>query len=347
MFKIKVLSVFSLLVVLGACASSPASRSGEPAWVYDPGSLYQNELFVSAVGYGPDRSSAEKSALGNLISIFSQSVQGEIRTSQSYSEALSGGIIDIKEKSEIVSAVNTSFAMDTLIGAEIKEGWFDGAGTHYALAAMDKMQCSLLYNDLIESNKRIIQNLLNVREEERYTLDTFTRYNLAGTIADANATFVNVLSVLNPIPTSLLRQGLKSGDDYRLEARDLCKNITMAVKVENDPGERISGAFSAVLTNAGFRLDAKDPRYVVEAAVSLSDVELPQNPNKFIRYVIDAKLIETTSNQVLFPYAINGREGHVNKSEAENRAVRAADEKIRETYTEQLVGYLSRLSSMK
>jgi hypothetical protein len=121
----------------------------------------------------------------------------------------------------------------------------------------------------------------------------------------------------------------------------------MAIRADNDPGGRISAAFSAVLTDAGFRLDAREPRYVLETTVSLSDVELPQNSNKFIRYVIDAKLVETARNQVLFPYAINGREGHVSRPEAENRAIRAAEEKIRESYAEELIGYLSRLSSMK
>jgi hypothetical protein len=347
MFKIKKILFFSFLILLiSACASSPSSRSKEPSWVYDPGSVYPGDLYVSAVGYGPDRSSAEKNALGALISIFSQSVQGEIRTSQSYSEALSGGIIDTREQSEIFNAVKTSFAMDTLIGAEIKDGWFDGEETHYAVAVMDKMQCGLLYSDLIESNRQIIQNLINVPEKELYTLDTYARYNLAGTIADANTAFINVFSVINPIPASLLRRELRPGEDYRLEGKDLCRNITMAVKVDNDPGGRIGAAFSAVLTGAGFRLDAGNPRYVLEVAVTLADVELHQNQNKFIRYVIDSRLIETASGQTLFPYAINGREGHLNRLEAENRAIRVAEEKIRSSYAEELVGYLSRLSSI-
>jgi hypothetical protein len=345
MFKIEKIPFLSFLVLICACASSPSSRSTEPSWVYDTGSVYPGDLYVAAVGYGPDRSSAEKNALGALISIFSQSVQGEIRTSQSYSEALSGSIIDIQEKSEIFNAVKTSFAMDALIGAEIKDGWFDGKETYYALAVMDKLQCGLLYSDLIESNRRIIQNLINVPEKERYTLDTFVRYNLAGTIADANTAFVNVLSVINPIPASLLRRELRPGNDYRLEGKDICRNITMAVRVDNDPGGYIDAAFSAALTGAGFRLDAGNPRYILKVTAAITDVDLPQNQNKFVRYAVDSRLIETANGQTLFPYTINGREGHVSRPEAENRAIRAVEEKIRGSYAEELAGYLSRLSS--
>jgi hypothetical protein len=309
--------------------------------VYNPGAAYPESRFVSAVGYGLNRESADKDALGALVSVFGQSVEGEIRTSYRYSEALAGGLLDNRENSEINSAVKTSFAMDTLVGAEIKDRWFDGRDTHYAIAVMDRSQGALLYRNLIAANEGIIQKLVDLPPEDRYSFDAYARYELAGAVADADAVFLNVLSVLNPAAAALAREGLRPGEDYRLAAREIAGNIPVALRVNQDPNGRIGAAFSSVISGAGFRT-GEGSRYTLEVSVSFTDVDLPQNPNKFVRYVIDARL--SAGGQVLFPYNINGREGHTTQAEALNRAVRAAEEKIREGFGAAFNAYLGGLS---
>ena len=113
----------------------------------------------------------------------------------------------------------------------------------------------------------------------------------------------------------------------------------------NDKDGRIRGAFAAALSGEGFRTGGGEARYVLDAALSIREVELPENPNKFVRYMIDANLRDTVSGVVLIPYSIEGREGHTSLSEAEVRAYRVAEEKIRKSYGEALRGYLSRLTS--
>jgi hypothetical protein len=128
------------------------------------------------------------------------------------------------------------------------------------------------------------------------------------------------------------------GNDYRLEAREIAKKIPLAITVENDPDGRIAAAFGAVLSAAGFRTTDQNAsaRYTLNVTIALNDVELPQNPNKFVRYSVDAILRDRTVNQALFPYHISGREGHTNHGEAEDRARREAEKKIRESYSNYL-----------
>jgi hypothetical protein len=117
--------------------------------------------------------------------------------------------------------------------------------------------------------------------------------------------------------------------------------------VQNDRDGRIRGAFSSVLSDRSFKTGEDDTRYVLNVAVTLSKVELPQNPNVFVRYIINADLRDTTNNITLFPYSTSGREGHTSLSEAENRALHAAEENIRESYGAALDVYLTQLSSNK
>jgi hypothetical protein len=313
--------------------------------VYSPEAVYPESRFVSAVGYGQDRESAEKNALGALTAVFGQSVRGETMASYRYSEAVAGGLIDTRENSAIDAAVKTSFAMNTLIGAEIKDWWFDGQ-THNAIAVMDKLKCGMLYADLIESNQRVIENLLVIPEADRDSFDAYAQYELAGTVADASAVFVNVLSVLNPASASIFRDKLRQGDDFRLEARRVSRNIPVAVLVNNDRDGRIRGAFAEALAGEGFRTGGTgEARYVLDVAVSFSEADLPRNPNKFVRYAVEANLRDTRNGAVLIPYTISGREGHSSLPEAELRALRIAERNIRESYGALLRDYLFRLGS--
>jgi hypothetical protein len=342
-----ILTVFlGALFFVTACASAPQVLSKDtdrgPDWVYNTAAVYPEDRFVSAVGYGPDRESAEKNALGALVAVFGQNVEVETTAAYRYSQAVSEGIIDMGEETEIDSAVKTSFAMNTLVGAEIADRWADNKDAHYAVAVMERMRGGLLYGGLIDSNKEIIRNLTALSGEDLNTLDACARYYLAATVADANALFVNVLSVLNPASAIAARDESRPGEYYRIQARDIARNIPIAVQVDQDRAGRIGAAFGRVLTDMGFRLGSAPSRYVLEAALSLPEVELPQNSNKFVRYIVDAGLRDTAAGQILFPYSINGREGHTTLSEAENRAIRAAEREILASYPEALGSWLAR-----
>jgi hypothetical protein len=293
------------------------------------------------VGYGLDRETAEKNALGALVAVFGQTVWGETTAAYRYSRAVSEGLIDIGEQTEIDSAVKTSFAMHTLVGAEIADRWVDNQGTHYAVAVMERLRGGILYGGLIDSNKEVIRNLTNLSGEDLNTLDACIRYNLAATVADANTLFMNVLSVLNPASSLVLRDENRSGEYYRLRAREIAQNIPITVQVDQDRAGRIGTAFSRVMSDAGFRIGSVPSRYVLEAALFLSEVDLPQNPNKFVRYIVDAGLRDTITGQILFPYSINGREGHTTLSEAENRAISTAETEILSSYSKALRSWLA------
>jgi len=328
------------VLLLPACKSAPgAKQTPEPAWVSDPYQVYNKTVYMAAVGYGPARDTAEKTALTNLTSIFGQSISSESRTDYNYSQAVEASSFVWSEKSDLAQAVKTSVAMDTLIGAEIKDVWKSSDGTWYAVAVMDKAKTNLIYSDLIQQNLGTINKLTSLSAAEKQSFEGFINYYQAANLADANIVFANVRTVISP--GSMLGENLKTGNDYRLEAAQIAKNIPIAVTVENDRNNRIKGAFSNTLTKAGFRTGGTDSRYVLKASLSLDEVAFQNNPYKWIRYVVDANLIDTSTGAVLFPYNINEREGHTSLSEAENRAVSAAEKKINNDYLNALRLFIS------
>lgn len=357
----KIIGFFLALALLAGCASSPKSapgkassksadkdgkaRTSEPSWVANPRNDYSESQYVSAVGYGTDRESAEKNALGALVAIFGQTVKGETVVSTRYTEAVKSGLIEVTEDTDIGRAVTSSYDLETVVGAEIKDTWYDGAKTTYAVAVMDKAKSALLYADLVDTNESSIQKLIQIPQADKNTLDAYARYDLAGAIADENARFLNILSVVSPGSAAARRGSVSKGEDLRTECLRIAQTIPIVVSIANDRNNRIKTAFASVLTTAGFKSGGAGTRYALNGTLSLTEVELKDNPNVFVRYLVDAELTDTKTGTVLLPYSISGREGHTTLSEAENRATRTAEKKIAADFNQKFTEFLGGLQA--
>jgi hypothetical protein len=324
-----------------AARNGPAAQTGpRPAWLDSVEAVYNRQRYLAAVGYASSREMAEKNALGNLAGIFGQSIQADQTVSTTYREAVkNGGAAQWSENTTLENIIHTSASMDTLAGAEIRSVWFDGKSVYYAAAVMEKAKASALYTGMITANQAMIANLVAMNQTEKNSLDGFSRFQFAATVADINVSYGNALKVLDaPVPAAI-----ETGDKYRLEAAAIARSIPVGVTVKNDRAGRIRGAFAKALADLGFRNGGGDSRYMVEADLTLSEVQYPNQRNQFARYEVAANLVDRGAKTALVPYNINGREGHSTLAEAENRAVAAAEQKIGEEYKTVISAYLSRL----
>ena len=327
-----------------APAVAPVVTSAtQPGWVEDPYVLYSKNQYVAVVGHGDDRNSAERDALVKLTAFFGQSIQSELQSISGYYETVRNGASFVSSNNSVQEIIRTSTNMDSLMGAEIKNIWTAGSTTlYYALAAMEKSTAGSLYSDIVLSNTRLINTLLDIPENEKASLDAYSRYRVAAVLADTNRIYMDVLSIVGNNSTGLNAVDIKTGNDYRLESTNIIKTIPIAITVTEDKADRIKGAFAASLNQQGFRSGGNNSRYVLKVDVTLSEVVL-QPPNKYSRIEVNARLVDTADDATLVPWNFNGREGHVNLAEAENRAIRFAENKIKDEYGTVLQNYLSTL----
>jgi hypothetical protein len=332
-----------------AAAPAPASpgpaavaTGARPAWVDSPEAVYNRNSFVAAVGSGSSRDQAEKGALANLSSIYRVSLKADQTVTNSYQEMVRNGkTADWYEGTSLEESIRTSTDME-LIGAAIREIWSDGS-LFYAVAVMENAQTARLYAQLIRDNQRIIDTLTDIPAANRNNMDALARFQFATTLAEANKVFANVLSVIgSPIPPEM-----RQSEEYRLASVEIIKAIPVAVTVEGDRENRVGSAFANVLSTAGFRTGGANAPYRLQARLSFSEVQLPNQNNKFVRYVLDSNFVDTAAGQTLFPYNVNGREGHLSLSEAEARALRAAEAKIKDDYGKTLSSFLAQLIPSK
>jgi hypothetical protein len=317
----------------------------QPAWVLNPRSVYSDAQYVSAVGSGASREAAEKKAVSELVAVFGQSVKGETAISSRYSEAVKNGVVVASDDTSVNEAVSTSVSFDTIVGAEIKDVWFDGKKTTWAVAVMDKAKAGILYAGLIDKDEAAIAKLTDIPEADRASFDAYSRFDLAAAIADADATFLNILSVVSPGTAATKRESVKSADALRLECVKIAQSLPIALIIDGDRDARVRSAFASSFSDAGFKTVDHGARYALTAKITLSEAKLADNPNKFVRYVLEANLTDMKTGAVILPFSANGREGHATVAEAENRAYRAAEKKIREDFLKAFRGYLTQLSS--
>ena len=109
-----------------------------PDWINTPAAVYPSSSYITYVGYGADRDSAEIKALQGIASVFGQSIKSDSESSQRMIQAKSEGKIATTNISSFNQNILRSVDVNNLIGVEIKEFWFDGTSSWYAIAVLDK-----------------------------------------------------------------------------------------------------------------------------------------------------------------------------------------------------------------
>ena len=318
------------------------NTGNRPAWVDSVDSVYNRSQFVAALGHASNREMAERSALANLVAFFGQTIIADQTITNTYHEAIRSGVTTgWTDNIAMENTIRTSASMDSLVGAEVRDVWHDTrANVFYAVAVMDRARTAQIYRDMIIANQEMIRNLTTMSQAEKNSLEGYSRYQFAAAVADINTTYVNLLNVIGVAPPS----GHVMGNDYRLEAQNIIRAIPINIVVRNDRAGRIQSAFARSVSELGFRSGGANSRYVLNVDVTVSPVNLPNNPNVFSRMELTANLTDSSAGGVvLLPYGFNNREGHSTQGEADNRTYIAAERQINAEYRNLLSNHLSQL----
>jgi hypothetical protein len=338
---VKKKGLFFLFVFI--CFSCLSLGAQEPAWVKRPASVYPEARFVSAVGTSSERAQAETAALGLLSSFFKQSISNTIIMRESQRQE--GG--RTLEQSENYQSLEAISALDSLIGAEVKETYNDRQGrTWYAVVVMEKAKCAPLY--LGELNRKVSE--VNTLIGGDITFETISRCQKAQVAAAEADVLALVLAMLGGANRQAEITALAATISSKLaEAKSLPIDVRVTMSPEQerlqgmretDVINRVKSAFTTAFSNAGFRTGSASSRYALVVTVSIA----PTTQNRYYntRYNIDAVLKDTRSGAELFPFNRTNREAHPGSQEdANNRAILGAEKKVREEFPEVLRDYLN------
>lgn len=340
-----ILCLFGLLQAGSfAFAAKKQKAAPMPEWVSSPATVYPSSTYLQYVGYAADRNKAEVQAISGLAAIFSQSVKSESTSSQRMLQAKSDGKVATTNISAFSQDVLRSVDVNDLVGVEIKDYWFDGDKTWYAIAVLDKSNACDIYTDMIRKNARAIKDLLEKAEGDTYSIDGYAAYDFANDIAIENEGHVKKLAVIKPDAVKNLNVNVPSSKEISARKLEIAKNIPICVLISGDENGRLAAIFAEVISSFGFRGSLETgSRYMLTGALSFEESQSSDKKTTRCRYTLETFILDTQNDNQLCPFNLSGREGHVQYEEALSRAKKSLEKKVRSDFKKSFADYLKSL----
>lgn len=351
--------VFGGAVMFSSCASTPdisndvakAPESGSgsghragkdvPQWVYSSKVVYPETDYLTYVGYGPDRNTAEIAALSGLSAIFGQDISVNTNSSNRMTEAAADGKVAITQNRDFSQEVQKKVNIDNLVGVEIEEYWFDGNSTWYAVAVLNKDKACELYRNMILKNAGAINDLVLSAKEDLYTLESLCAIDFAQEIAVENKKNLDKLYLINYGFAESLKRNVVSPEELGKKKLEIAKKIPVSIYIEGDEDGNYTSAFFDALADFGFSASVdSDVRYVIDGVVSYNFEKTSDGKTAKCYYDFETSFVDTEKGINIFPIIIRGRQAHRSVGEARNRAKLEIIKKINSTFNKEFKDYL-------
>jgi hypothetical protein len=361
----------SLVLIWGIVCETPFTVGGSrpPDWVNGESSQYSRERYLTGVGYGNSRKAAEDEAYAAISRIFQANIQSKTREWEEYLQS-SGKSEGPKQESQVtrkifIDQLTQVSTQKVLENVSIAEVWTDSQTDRtYALAVMDRGHSAAMIQGRIEELDRQARTLFEsaTRVEEPDSLRQAG--NKLQVVRDLHAAFKSLLlreglntdlKIISPegrgvdsqLPPALVGKALR---------QVLSQKFHVALELSGPHAEKIRSAILRGLTREGLVVidpasalsasgggsngskEEKADDVLVKGEMELEPLQLQDRP--FYRWRVQFTLIDQSNDRVLGNLARNGREGHLNPSEAEARAVRAAQRVVQEEVGPALAGII-------
>lgn len=326
------LSCAAFLALAASCATQGAANA--PLWVRDLAAAYPGEQWLCAVETGADKNAAEAAALASLARSFRLDIAAMVSAEENYlyrveqngrKSTASGA-----EFKSLVREINAVSSVSGLSGVE-REYWPAPGGEVWALARMNRAECAARYSSAIAEQEKLIA-LLQTSAASRRGLDAWAALAFAADAAALADNWYALRSVLRP-ETAGAAPAYGGEAAVRAAMREAARTVTVDLSVSGDSGGRLAAAFTEVFTRRGFRTGAAGRSCVLQARFVLEDTDQSGGGFAYARWNLSAALSDPSGAE-LFAWSDSGRQGHANRGEARERALRKAEEAAAAAFSE-------------
>jgi len=306
-----------------------------PEWVDNPSALYDKDSYITAVGTGKDRKTAEASAINALASIFGQSVSAETKSSKNLAESHGTQGQNYQGRTSISQDISLHTDIKSLINAEIKLTWSAPDGTCYALALIDKYDAANYYSREIEKLHNDIIDLTSTTDDES-PLAICMNHKSAVALAEKQNEYMSILTVLNSADAMLVEDKVISPNKVKKALNQIQQKVPIHITIAGTTGDwnnKIQKIFAGKLQAYGFKTTPKESRYELMCSIEMYEYKLPGNPNQMVKYTLNATLMDNEEGLELSPYYVEGQTGFQTLEGAVDRAYMLLEKKLKAEYT--------------
>ena len=316
---------------------------GMPAWVESPERVYPIGQYITGVGSGRDRITAEDRARAEIAKTFHSHVTSVTRVYEAYAQTSSAGKTRSSDQINIqdMTKVSTESILSGVRIAEVSRDTSRPDSTYYALAVLDRRQSRVMLGEKIQRLDKQILSLVRQAEKESQTLAKIKHYKAALREYISREVYNAELSVVDPSGKGLASViGFEKIQD---PLSDLLRNaLFISVVVSGDNAGEIQQTLAGALTQKGFSItkDRNRCNVLVNGVVEIKPIDRGSNQWKFVRWNTHFNLIDKSQGTTFWASHDTGREGHRTIAQARQRAVMKIEKKISSSIADQMTQFI-------
>ncbi len=330
--------IFLALTVLSCKTMTVATK--QPDWVRSESSKYPNKKFLVGVGTGDTRKAAEELAYAAISRIFLAEIQHRTRRLVKFFRTDEKNKSTWRKNMEVdeLTKVSTHNVLENVSIAEI---YLDREKqTYFALAVMDRQKAELSLRQRISALDQELEELLKAARASDHKIQKVRLLHKAVGKMFLRDTYNTQLRVVSLTGTG--KESPTAISKIQEELQDfLSRNFRILLVVTGPESERIRTAIVEGLSSHGLTVSYKDTPnadVVIDGSIDFVPVEMPQA--KFVKWEASFELQDLSTGQIIGSVIRRGREGHIDETRAEARALKAAQNELSKDISNRLVRYI-------
>ncbi|MBU4258078.1 MAG: LPP20 family lipoprotein [Proteobacteria bacterium] len=322
--------------------SSHIKQGKRPDWIDKESEFYPSSMYLTGVGYGSNRQSAEDKARSEIAKIFYSNIHSRTSTFQEYLQTTSESKEKVTERFDIEEITKVS-TQKLLSGVRIAQVFQQTKpdNVFYALAVLDRNKSAMILKYKIQELDTEIRRLINNAEKEEDKLSKIKilkeaiRQYILREAYDAELRIVNKSG--KGVPSNSSFAEIKN----RLTAI-LLRDFLIFLSVKGDRAAEIHDALIEGLNRQGFSIseDFNRASVAVRGNVEIRPIEFGAQEWKYVRWRVYFDLIDQKGEAIFGSVSKTGREGHISLSQAEDRAVLKVKKILTEDIADDMTKYI-------
>jgi hypothetical protein len=333
------LAVSLLAAVVSAANADP--RNPRPDWVDGASMEYPRERYITGVGIGDDRATAEERARGEIAKVFSANVSVDTTVNETETNAASAAGSQNAFSQQIAQNIRT-VSQKVLEGVQLVESWQDPATrVHYTLAVLERAKAK---TGLVEKLGELDRQAAQWREGMDKANDKLPR-------AKAAMKLLTVLKARNELNSDLRvldegGQGLPAPIDEALVRPAAAKAIAalnVVVDLSGSGSEEVETGIMRGLTAFGLQASKPDSKadadIIVEGKIDTKAVPADDKRWQWARSTVTLTLKDARAGKAVSRFDVSDREASANYDEAVRRTYVELAKSVSEKVSQSITAY--------
>ena len=319
------------------------SGAQKPAWLIGESRQYPPSGYITGVGSGQDRKTAEDRARAEIARIFHSEIDSSNRIHQEILESTDNGAPHTRASVnyEEVTRISTRKVISGVRIARVHEEKTGLSKTYFALAVLDRNQARAMLEYRIHSLDQEVRQLLEQVPERK---DKLSRVRILQSCVEKyvlRQAYETELRIVNTGGNGIAPVVDLAEIRTRLE-ETLLRDFLIGISVEGNHAAEVRRALTEAFNKKGFAVSEDSTRIALLArgTVDIQPVQREVVNWKFVRWNAYFDLVDREGGAVFGSVQKSGRVGHLTLPQAEDRALRTMQRDLAENIAEELSRYI-------